>query len=85
MSYVHAFLEGYNNRLSNVMGDAYPSFAKFIRVLKQEQKHSEAVIAQALAGQKKANVTKKSERSQKALRTLALDYENREILGAILK
>ena len=66
--------------MSNVIGDSYPSFAKFIRVLKHEQKHTEAIIAQALSGQKKANVTKKSERALKALRTLALDYNNREIL-----
>ena len=48
--------------------------------MKLEQKHSEAVIAQALAGHKKANVTKKSEARQKALQTLALDYYNRDIL-----
>ena len=73
-------VEGWNNRLSHVVGPSYPSFARFIRCLKLEQKHSEAVIAQALSGQKKANVTKKSESRQKALQTLALDYENRDIL-----
>ena len=73
-------LEGWNNRLSNVVGNAYPSFARFMRCLKLEQKHSEVVIAQALSGQKKPNVTKKTESRQKALKTLALDYENREIL-----
>ena len=59
-----------------MIGASYPSFAKFIKILKHEQKHMETIVAQALSGQKKTNVTK----ALKALRTLALDYENHDIL-----
>ena len=45
-----------------------------------EQRHSESRIALALSGKIKGNVTKKAESRQKALQTLALDYENRDVL-----
>ena len=73
---LHSFIR-WNNRLSHIVGNPYPSFARFMRTLKQEQKHTETWIAQALAGKIKANVSRKAESRQKALQVLANDYENR--------
>ena len=72
--------EGWNNRLSHVVGHAHPSFTRFMKCIKMEQRHSESRIALALSGKIKGNVTKKAESRQKALQTLALDYENRDVL-----
>ena len=73
-------VEGWNNRLSHVVGHAHPSFTRFMKTIKMEQRHTESRIALALAGKIKGNVTKKAEFRQKAPQTLALDYENRDVL-----
>ena len=44
-----------------------------MRCLKNEQKHTDTIIAAALRGTKKQN-------TQKALKTLAQDFQNRQII-----
>ena len=73
-------LEGWNHRIQHVVGQANPSFARFIKCLKMEQKNSEHRIGLALSGKIKGNVTQKAESRQRALKTLIDDYANRDIL-----
>ena len=51
-----------------------------MKCLKNEQKHTDTLIASALRGTKKQNTTVRAERCQKALKTLAQDFQNRPIL-----
>ena len=51
-----------------------------MRCLKNEQKHTDTIIAAALRGTKKQNTTVRAERCQKALKTLAQDFQNRQII-----
>ena len=51
-----------------------------MKCLKNEQRHSDTIIAAALRGTKKQNTTIRAERSQKALKTIAEDFQNRHIL-----
>lgn len=55
----------------------------YMKTIKMEQRNTESRIALALAGKIKGNVTKKAESRQKALQTLALDYENRDVLDYV--
>ena len=68
--------EGWNHRIQHVVGHANPSFTRFIKCLKMEQKHTEHRIGLALSGKIKGNVTQKAESRQRALKTLIDDYEN---------
>ena len=66
--------------IQHVVGHANPSFTRFMKCIKMEQKNTEHRIGLALSGKIKGNVTQKAESRQRALKNLIDDYGNRDIL-----
>ena len=74
------FVEAFNHRLKYVIGMKHPSIHLFCDRLKEEQRYTEGIIENALAGRATTQCSKKELQLKKNLHTLANKYHEREIL-----